>query len=117
MNALRQAGGTAQQLQLVGGGSKSALWAQLLADILDMKIATYKVSSVGAALGAARLGQLAAEGSDATSVARICTQHEVEQIYKPHATAHSALMLRYARFKALYITLKTTFADHAAVNA
>ena len=117
MNALRQAGGSAQQLQLVGGGSKSALWAQLLADILDIKIATYKVSSVGAALGAARLGQLSVQGSDAASVARICTQHEVEQVYTPNATVHRALMLRYARFKALYVTLKPAFADHAVVNA
>jgi xylulokinase len=117
MSALRQAGGAAQQLQLVGGGSKSALWAQLLADILDVKIATYKVSSVGAALGAARLGQLAAEGSDAASVARICTQHEVEQVYTPNTAVRSDLMLRYARFKALYTTLKPTFAAHAAAHA
>lgn len=109
MNALRQAGGAAQQLQLVGGGSKSTLWAQLLADILDIRIATYKVSSVGAALGAARLGQLAAQGSDAAAVARICTQHEVEKVYAPQLAVHNALMPRYARFTALYRTLQSSF--------
>jgi xylulokinase len=110
MNALRQAGGQAQQLQLVGGGSKSPLWAQLLADILNIRIATYKVSSVGAALGAARLGQLAAEGSDAAAVQRICKQHEVEKIYTPQAVVHDGLMRRYSRFTALYLTLKSSFA-------
>ena len=117
MNALRQAGGHTEQLQLVGGGSKSALWAQLLADILDIKIATYKVSSVGAALGAARLGQLAAEGADAASVARICTQHAIERVFVPNAAAHSTLMLRYERFKALYTALKPTFIAHASAMA
>jgi xylulokinase len=112
MNALRQAGGQAQQLQLVGGGSKSPLWAQLLADILNIRIATYKVSSVGAALGAARLGQLAVEGSDAVTIQRICKQHEVEKVYLPQAAVHDAVMLRYARFGALYRTLKSSFAHN-----
>ncbi len=111
MNALRQAGGSAQQLQLVGGGSRSALWAQLLADILDIRIATYKVSSVGAALGAARLGQMAAEGSDAAALERICTQHEVEKVYAPQLAAHETLMSRYARFTALYRNLQPSFAE------
>jgi xylulokinase len=110
MHALRQAGGQAQQLQLVGGGSKSPLWAQLLADILNIRIATYKVSSVGAALGAARLAQMAAEGSEAAAVQRICKQHEVEKIYTPKAAVHDGLMLRYSRFTALYLTLKSSFA-------
>jgi xylulokinase len=109
MNALRQAGGHAQQLQLVGGGAKSTLWAQLLADVLNLRIATYKISSVGAALGAARLGQMAAEGSDAAAVQRICTQHEVERIYTPQAASHNALMPRYTRFTALYRALKSSF--------
>jgi xylulokinase len=112
MNALRQAGGQAQQLQLVGGGSKSLLWAQLLADILNIRIATYKVSSVGAALGAARLGQLAVEGSDAVTIQRICKQHEVEKVYLPQAAVHDAVMQRYARFGALYRALKSSFAHN-----
>jgi xylulokinase len=113
MNALRQAGGTAEQLQLVGGGARSALWAQLLANVLDIRIATYKVSSVGAALGAARLGQLAVEGSDAASIARVCTQHPVEHIYQPEGSTQPILTSRYQRFTALYQTLKPTFAAHA----
>lgn len=117
MNALRQAGGTAEQLQLVGGGARSALWAQLLANVLNIRIATYKVSSVGAALGAARLGQLAVEGSDAASIARVCTQHPVEHVYRPEDNTQPILTSRYQRFTALYQTLKPTFAAHARATS
>jgi xylulokinase len=109
LSALRQAGGNAQQLQLVGGGARSALWAQLLADVLGLRIATYQVSSVGAALGAARLGQLAAEGCTAASIARVCTQHAVEHIYQPNAAAQKALAQRFAQFTLLYAALKPVF--------
>ncbi len=113
LTALRQAGGNAQQLQLVGGGARSALWAQLLADVLGLRIATYQVSSVGAALGAARLGQLAAEGCTAASIARVCTQHAVEHIYQPNAAAQKALAQRFAQFTQLYAALKPVFTVQA----
>jgi xylulokinase len=106
-NALRAAGGTAQQLQLVGGGARSTLWAQLLADVLDVRVATYRVSSVGAALGAARLGQMAAEGSDAASIAKICSQHPVDQVFAPRVGEQLALHQRYQHFKSLYQALKS----------
>jgi xylulokinase len=114
MNALRQAGGNAEQLQLVGGGARSALWAQLLADVLNIRIATYQVSSVGAALGAARLGQLAVEGTSAASIARVCSQHAVEHIYSPAKSAQASLGARYANFTAAYQALKPIFTAHAA---
>jgi xylulokinase len=117
MQALREGGGDAQQLQLVGGGARSPLWAQLLADSLMVKIATYKVSSVGAALGAARLGQMAVEGNDAATLTHICRQHPIDQIYTPVAANHAALMQRYGQFKALYQTLKPSFVQMAASPA
>jgi xylulokinase len=114
LNALRKAGGTAQELQLVGGGARSALWAQLLSNVLNVRIATYTVSSVGAALGAARLGQLAVEGSSPAHIARICTQHNVDQLYQPQEHECLALAARYAKFTALYPALHATFKATAA---
>jgi xylulokinase len=113
LNALRKAGGTAQELQLVGGGARSTLWAQLLSNVLNVRIATYTVSSVGAALGAARLAQLAVEGSDPASIARICTQHAVDKLYQPQDSERLALAARYAQFAALYPVLSATFKEVA----
>jgi xylulokinase len=115
LNALKEGGGNAKLLQLVGGGARSTFWAQLLANVLNVDIATYKVSSVGAALGAARLGQMAAEGSDPTTIAKICTQHPVDQVYHPQASEQSMLTNRHQRFVALYKVLKPVFADHTAI--
>jgi xylulokinase len=115
LNALREGGGNATLLQLVGGGARSNLWAQLLANVLNVDIATYKVSSVGAALGAARLGQMAAEGSDPAAIARICTQHPVDQVYRPQASEQAMLASRHQRFVALYKVLKPVFATPTAI--
>ena len=68
MNALQQAGCSIQRLSLVGGGARSARWAQQLASSLQVEIATHAESAAGGALGAARLGWLARLGGGAASV-------------------------------------------------
>ena len=54
--ALNAAGSTVSRLSLVGGGARSAFWAQMLASALNVEIVTHSGSAVGGALGAARLG-------------------------------------------------------------
>ena len=48
----------------MGGGSRSALWAQICADVLGIPVHRVEEGEVGAALGAARLGRLAATGEE-----------------------------------------------------
>jgi xylulokinase len=57
--ALRQAGGAPSELSLVGGGARSALWAQLIADVLALPVVQCEGAQAAAALGAARLAQMA----------------------------------------------------------
>src|SRR2546428_1105873 len=66
LDALASAGTRAGTLSLVGGGSRSALWAQLLADVLQTSLRVHAGSEAGGALGAARLGPLAAGGGEPT---------------------------------------------------
>lgn len=96
--ALKAAGSTVQRLSLVGGGSRSAMWAQQLASILNIEIVTHASSTVGGALGAARLGWLAT-GANPQDV---CLTPAVETLYIPDPAEQAVLMPRYARFKALY---------------
>lgn len=96
--ALNAAGSAVQRLSLVGGGARSALWAQQLASSLNVEIVTHGSSAVGGAQGAARLGWLATGASQQT----VCLSPAVEHIYRPDADEQDMLAARYTRFRALY---------------
>ena len=96
--ALRAAGCDVQQLSLVGGGAKSAMWAQQLASCLGVQIVTHSGSAAGGALGAARLGWLA-NGGD---IQAVCEAPDVDQAYLPQAQEADLLAPRYQRFRTLY---------------
>lgn len=96
--ALNASGSTVQRLSLVGGGSRSALWAQQLASALNVEVVTHGSSAVGGALGAARLAWLATGAAQDA----VCLTPAVESTYRPDALEQDMLASRYARFRALY---------------
>lgn len=96
--ALQNAGTEVNELSLVGGGAKSAFWAQLIADALNVRIITRVGGEAGGALGAARLGQLAMGGS----LESVCSKPEIDHIFIPDLNKHTALQLRLNNFRALY---------------
>jgi xylulokinase len=100
--ALRSTGTEVRQLSLVGGGSRSAYWAQLIADALDVEIVIHTGSEAGGALGAARLGWLAAGGR----VEQACTRPDIAARFPPHPERHARLAPRLARFRDLYRRLR-----------
>jgi xylulokinase len=107
LNALRQVGGQLDRLLLVGGGSRSEWWAQLLANVLNLKIDRTATSPIGAALGAARLAQIAAEKADTDRIRQICAKPSEVTTLSPDRSDQDALSDRFARFKSLYRALKT----------
>ena len=66
--ALIDAGTTMNEADLIGGGARSPLWAQILADVLGIPLHQVAESDMGCALGAARLARMAA--GDSIAVAR-----------------------------------------------
>ena len=108
--ALGAAPGSVAALSLVGGGARSALWAQLLASALGLPLHTHPGSAAGAALGAARLAWLASQGRvDAAALAQVCPPPPVAQRFVPDAAERAVLLPRHARFQALYRTLLPAF--------
>ena len=108
--ALGAAPGSVAALSLVGGGARSALWAQLLASALGLPLHTHPGSAAGGALGAARLAWLASQGRvDAAALAQVCPPPPVAQRFVPDAAERAVLLPRHARFQALYRTLLPAF--------
>lgn len=105
LDALRAAGTTVDALSLVGGGSRSPYWAQLIADTFQVRLETHTGGETGGALGAARLGQLACGGDEN----KVCTRPPVSRAFEPRAAAQGPLLERLARFRKLYRTVAPLF--------
>ncbi len=87
-----------QSLSLVGGGSRSDGWAQLLADIFGLALTRHQDAESGGAMGAARLAWLAT----GAPVDTVCTTPPVLRRFEPDAARQARLRERHARFGALY---------------
>jgi xylulokinase len=98
--ALASAGTVLAEADLIGGGARSPLWAQVMADVLDVPLHGVAESEIGCALGAARLARLAAGAplSSLTRPARIRT-------YEPRPALASEHASRHARWQQLYAPL------------
>ena len=98
LQALRDAGTGVRRLSLVGGGARSAHWAQLLADVLDIELQTVDGAEAGGAMGAGRLAWLAL-GRDEREV---CRAPAPRILFQPREARRAALQTRLERFRELY---------------
>jgi xylulokinase len=93
-------------MTVIGGGSRSTYWIQMLADIIGRPLTLRAGGEVGPALGAARLAQLAAQPG--ATVADVCRSPDVIRVCEPDAARHSYFReYRQPRFRALYRPLAT----------
>jgi len=98
--ALAAAGTTLAQADLIGGGARSPLWAQVMSDVLDLPLHQVAESEIGCALGAARLARLAA-GEPLASLKRPTRT----RTYEPRADRAAAQAERHRRWQRLYAPL------------
>jgi len=98
LQALRDAGTDVRRLSLVGGGARSAHWAQLLADVLDIELQTVDGAEAGGAMGAGRLAWLAL-GRDEREV---CRPPAPRVLFQPREARRAALRPRLERWRELY---------------
>jgi xylulokinase len=108
MELIRSAGlGAISQVRVSGGGAKSALWRQILADVMDCELVTVNTTE-GAAYGAALLAGVGAGTWGSVAEACQATVKTLEQT-SPQASAVSIYEAYYQQYRALYPALKPTF--------
>ena len=102
-----------QQVRISGGGARSPLWRQILADLLGSELVTVNTTE-GAAYGAALLAGVGA--GIWPDVDAACAQViQVTGSTKPNAAATAHYDAVYAQYRALYPALKPSFANLATL--
>jgi xylulokinase len=102
-DVLEQGGTHVAELLVVGGGTRSAFWMQMLANVLNRRITIPRGSDVGAAYGAARLARLSVT---AGAIAEVCSKPKALMHLKPDQKLSKAYADRLGDFRALYGALK-----------
>lgn len=104
-DVIEQAGTPIQRLAVIGGGSRSGYWLQLLADILERPIVRYQDSESGPAFGAARLARLAVTGEAPDAV---CQPPTIESVFEPNPASRQHAS-NFERYKRLYRAVAPEF--------
>ena len=99
IDVLDAAGARPVRPLMVGGGARSDFWGQMIADVTGLTIDVAAGAEAGAALGAARLGMLAA---GAGSVAEICTRPPTQRSFEPDPERAALAAPRLKRYRALF---------------
>lgn len=102
LEALKSTGTDLSAVLAIGGGTGSRFWLESLATILDLPLKLPAQGEFGAALGAARLA-MAATGH---SVTDIMGAPQVATTIDPRADLTPAYAEAYAKYRALYPSLK-----------
>ena len=112
IDALHAAGLAPDGITVIGGGSRSAYWTQMLADLSGRALTLRAGGEVGPALGAARLAHLALEPD--ASLDDVCPQPPIVAVREPDPARHAWYRdARRPTFRALYRALEPVFATGA----
>lgn len=101
---LQEQGLTLEQMRATGGGAKSPLWRQIIADVLGLELVTTNATE-GPAFGAALLAGVASDVY--ASVPQACEQTvRIVERTEPQAQYRQAYAQAYEVYRALYPVLK-----------
>ena len=107
-HALRDAGAGIGEISPIGGGARSPVWRQLLADALDLTLTYRADGDVGPALGAAHLAMIGVDSGDRDAAfMRVCRQPLAVARYQPRAMRSAVHRAKLARYRKLYQLTKS----------
>lgn len=100
--ALQSTGTEITSALAMGGGAKSNYWLQVIATTLGIPLHLPQAGDFGAALGAARLGIMAATGAGV----EIATMPPIAKTIEPNATYPAEFAQAHDRYRTAYTILK-----------
>jgi len=110
IGALQATGIALEQVSLIGGGSRSGYWAQMLADATGLQVIRREDAAVGPALGAARLAWIATDEAPPRDILKAPATRDS---YAPRPGERVRLRERAARFASLYDRVVPLFGKEA----
>lgn len=102
-----------RSVRLIGGGGKSALWRQILADVYDLPVEQLNLPANATALGAAIAGGVGVGLYPGYDVAQ--TLAPVARVDRPNPATRSRYAALYALFQQSYAALEAIFGQLAAL--
>lgn len=105
---------SASEIRAIGGGVKSALWRQIIADVLGESLWMMNVEE-GPAFGAALLAAVGTGAYSSVPEACAATLHTTDET-KPNLAQTAAYAPYHALYKSLYPVLKPAFAEAARIT-
>ncbi len=103
---LLDAGSMIGEVSIIGGGSKSLLWANILSSVLERPLIMHDSSEMGPALGAARLAMVANKSG---TIEEICLRPSIKEIVEPNIKHVSHYKRIYERYRLIYRQLEEVF--------
>jgi xylulokinase len=110
LQALRDAGGAPREITVIGGGSRSPLWARIIASALGETLLVRERAELGPAFGAARLARIARTGE---GVEDVCAAPAVVRRVDPDESLAEHYRGAIGRFRDLYQRLRSAFGSSA----
>lgn len=101
--AMEAGGATFREADVIGGGSRSRLWVQMLASALDLPLHRLADGETGGAFGAARLARLALTGEDP---AAICSRPRRIETIAPDPELSASYAERRLAWRRIYDHLR-----------
>lgn len=101
---IEKANGIIDSVSLIGGGARSHVWGQILANVLNKTLHLRDGVTSGPGFGAARLAQLGTSASGLpASVATHCSKPALLKTLKPHCDGSAYYGRKLAIYRQLYV--------------
>ena len=103
VDVLKATGAKIESLSVIGGGSRSHWWGEVIASAMNLPLTYRTASAVGPAFGAARLARLCVSGEKYKAV---CTPPSISHTIEPNAEMTALYAERRELFSKLYNATK-----------